>query len=107
VTARSAPPLVATACLAACGGSSPEEEVRAAVAEYFQALRDEDAPTFCDKMFPSTLLASRIADRLTFVPPADSGGSPARWDSENRVCREQTMPVVRFGDDWKVVFAVR
>jgi hypothetical protein len=105
-------------------------------------------------MFPSTLLPSRIADRLTFAPPADTGGSRARWDDQNRVCREQlarrgqldapvsgdvsvsdvsflqpfeeteaitavanarvradggdqTMPVVRFDDDWKVVFAVR
>jgi hypothetical protein len=153
VTARCAP-LVAAACLAACGGSSPEDEVRAAVAKYFEALRDEDERTFCDTLFPSTLLPSRIADRLTFVPPADSGGSPARWHDENRVCREQlgrrgqldatvsgdvsvsevsflepfeeteqitavanarvradgreqTMPVVRFDDDWKVVFAVR
>jgi hypothetical protein len=81
--------LVTLPFLGTCGGdSSLEDEVRAAVAEYFEALHDEDAQTFCDKMFPSTLLPSRIADRLTFVPPADSGGSPARWDDENRVCPE-------------------
>jgi hypothetical protein len=89
VSARGAPLLFAAVCVAACGGSSPEDEVSAAVADDFEALRDEDAQTFCDRMFPSTLLPSQIADRLTFAPPADSGGSPGRWDDENRVCREQ------------------
>jgi hypothetical protein len=59
VSARGAPLLFAAVCVAACGGSSPEDEVRAAVAEYFEALRDEDAQTFCDKMFPKVVFAVR------------------------------------------------
>lgn len=153
---RLIPPAIAVAAVATgCGGTpSPDDEIRAAVEEYFEGLREQDVDVVCRKLFPTTVLPEGVAEQLE-IREGEPGASTAGWKEHERQCRSELgrqgefetaapatdvsvkevtrlagfrpmqgitdaararlatgersydLPLVRFEDDWKVVFIVR